>query len=122
MAVNTPPTAVDDSGTYFTTQNDTPFWTISVFSNDIDADGDALKLKLVDLNGTLGTVSHLGYGVFSYDPNGQFDTLAAGEQATDTFGYFAMDNSLDFAYATVTITIVGKPGCSCNYLPLLQRQ
>ncbi len=43
---------------------------------------------------------------FTYDPNGQFDWLAAGETATDTFTYVVSDGLLTDT-ATVSITING---------------
>jgi uncharacterized delta-60 repeat protein len=43
---------------------------------------------------------------FTYDPNGQFDDLAAGETATDTFSY-VITNGILTDTATVTITITG---------------
>ena len=115
---NTPPDAVDDGGAYFSTENDTPFWTISVLSNDTDPDGDILAVDSFDASAILGTVTDLGYGVFGYDPNGQFDYLGAGEQAADTFTYIASDGNGGTDTATVTITITGKsPDCQCLFLP-----
>ena len=43
--------------------------------------------------GTKGTVTDLGNGVFSYDPNGAFASLKAGATATDTFTYTVTDGS-----------------------------
>jgi uncharacterized delta-60 repeat protein len=45
-------------------------------------------------------------GVFNYDPNGQFDYLAAGEVVTDTFTYIATNGVLTDT-ATVSITVTG---------------
>ena len=44
---------------------------------------------------------------FDYDPNGQFDTLAIGQTATDSFSYTIRDPSGATDVATVTITIDG---------------
>ena len=49
-------------------------------------------------------------GSFVYDPNGRFDHLASGDQATDAFTYTIDDGSgkaNSTATATVTITIAG---------------
>jgi VCBS repeat-containing protein len=46
-------------------------------------------------------------GTFSYNPNGQFDSLGVGETATDTFTYTINDGISDSEPATVTITING---------------
>ncbi len=46
-------------------------------------------------------------GTFSYNPNGQFESLGVGETATDTFTYTVNDGIADSEPATVTITING---------------
>ena len=43
-------------------------------------------------------------GTFSYDPNGAFEALAAGETATDTFTYSIVDLGNQGATATATVT------------------
>ncbi|HQH86392.1 MAG TPA: tandem-95 repeat protein, partial [Anaerolineaceae bacterium] len=45
-------------------------------------------------------------GSFTYDPNGQFEGLANGETAVETFSYVASDGTLTDT-ATVTLTING---------------
>ena len=52
-----------------------------------------LPEQAVDTSGTLGTVVNNGNGTFSYDANGQFEALAAGETTTDTFSYTVTDNN-----------------------------
>ena len=47
-----------------------------------------------------------GGGSFGYDPNGQFEWLAAGEVVTDTFTYIVSDGSLTDT-TTVSVTITG---------------
>ncbi len=47
-----------------------------------------------------------GGEVFTYDPNGQFESLCEGQVATDTFTYTVSDGALS-ATATVKITILG---------------
>jgi VCBS repeat-containing protein len=122
---NTSPIAVDDSGTHFTTDPETPFWTTSVLLNDTDPNSDILQVVSFDDSGILGTIAHLGYGIFSYDPNSQFDLLAPGEQATDTFTYTASDGNDGSDTATVTITIIGKAeesNCTCLFLPQVMEE
>ena len=46
-------------------------------------------------------------GSFNYDPNGQFEYLAAGQSTTDTFDYTYNDGYGNTDLATVTITING---------------
>ncbi|MCK1368265.1 Ig-like domain-containing protein, partial [Bradyrhizobium sp. 62] len=47
-------------------------------------------------------------GTFSYDPNGGFIGLRAGQTAQDTFKYTVTDGSGASSTATVTITIKGE--------------
>ncbi len=46
-------------------------------------------------------------GVFTYDPNGQFEELQGGDTATDTFSYTLSDGHGGTDSAMVTITIGG---------------
>lgn len=48
-----------------------------------------------------------GNGSFRYDPNGQFNHLAAGESATDSFTYDVSDPDGGSATATTIISITG---------------
>jgi uncharacterized repeat protein (TIGR01451 family)/CSLREA domain-containing protein len=104
--INDRPTANDDGGAAFTTDEDTPFQTGDVLDNDGDPEGEALSVDVVGTSGTLGLVSYNGDGTFDYNPNGQFESLAGGEQAFDTFIYIVSDGTLTNT-ATVTITITG---------------
>lgn len=105
-ATNDPPQANDDDGGR--TDEDTAFTTINVLANDTDPDiGDVLSVSAVGTAGTLGQVTDNGNGTFEYDPNGQFEWLAAGQQATDVFTYTASDGHGGTSTAAVTITITG---------------
>jgi CSLREA domain-containing protein len=107
-AVNDPPVAVDDGGTGFTTDEDTPFTTGSVLINDTDPDtSDTLSVSGLDTSGTVGSVINNGNGTFDYDPDGQFEYLAVGEQATDAFTYTVNDGHGGTDTAVVTIIING---------------
>lgn len=88
-----------------------------VLQNDSDADGDSLTVTEVNGNGanvgnqiTLASGALLmvnSDGSFDYDPNGQFENLAAGTTATDTFTYTVSDGTQTDT-ATVEITIHGE--------------
>ncbi len=77
-----------------------------VSENDLP-DGYQTTVTNLDTTGTLGLVTLNADGTFSYDPNGQFDNLAAGSSTTDTFTYTVTDGVTTSAAATVTITING---------------
>jgi uncharacterized repeat protein (TIGR01451 family) len=121
--VNDPPTAQDDggpsTGSGFTTDEDTPFTTASVLANDSDPDGSTLSVTGINTSGTKGLVTHSGDGTFDYDPNGKFEDLAAGEQASDTFTYTLSDGQGGTDTAAVTITITGVDDGFKLYLPLI---
>ena len=108
MPPNRPPLAEDDTAV---TDEDNPVTVISpgVLINDLDPDAyDLLLVTAVDTSGTVGAVIGWGpRGTFTYDPNGKFEYLQAGESATDSFTYTVSDASGDTDTATVTITIRG---------------
>jgi len=108
MPPNGPPLAGDDT---VVTDENTPVTLVSpgVLINDFDPDVyDLLLVTEVDTNGTIGAVTRWGpRGAFTYNPNGQFDYLEAGDSATDSFTYAVSDASGDTDTATVTITING---------------
>ena len=106
--VNDGPTATDDGGTGYVTDEDTGFTTGNVLDNDSDIDAsDSLSVESIDTSGTLGLVTDNGDGTFDYDPNGQFEDLADGETATDSFTYTVSDGNGGTSTATVTVTING---------------
>ena len=78
-----------------------------VLDNDRDAVGETLTATNLDTSGTLGLVTLNADGSFTYDPNGQFENLGAGEHAIDSFTYTANDGTGDSNTATVTITVSG---------------
>jgi uncharacterized repeat protein (TIGR01451 family) len=111
---NAAPLTVDDGGAGYGTDEDSVFSTANVLANDDDLNGDVLFIASFDASGALGLVSDNGDGTFGYDPNGQFEYLAAGQQAFDSFSYVASDGSLTDT-ASVSITIAGvndAPGIS----------
>jgi VCBS repeat-containing protein len=54
-----------------------------------------------------GLVTLNGNGTFSYDPNGKFEALGAGQTATDSFTYTVKDGAGASSTKTVTVTILG---------------
>ncbi|MEL6815322.1 MAG: Ig-like domain-containing protein, partial [Cyanobacteria bacterium J06598_3] len=105
---NDAPVATLDEGAEFTTDESTPFTTGNVLDNDTDVDnGAVITVQSIDETGTQGIVTDNGNGTFSYNPNGQFDALAGGESATDSFTYTVDDGNGGTDTATVNITING---------------
>lgn len=103
VGVNDAPAAESDFGSAF---EDTPL-TIAVLDNDVDPEEDPLTVTGIDDSGTLGRVILNGDGTVTYDPDGQFDALAAGETATDTFSYMLSDGNGGTDTATVSVTVTG---------------
>ncbi|MCP4022076.1 MAG: tandem-95 repeat protein, partial [Desulfobacteraceae bacterium] len=103
--VNEDPTANDDGDS---TDEDTSVTTGNVLLNDTDPDtSDTPSVASIDTTGTKGSVTDNTDGTFDYDPNGQFEYLADGENTTDTFTYTVSDGNGGTDSATVTITITG---------------
>ncbi|WP_340110134.1 Ig-like domain-containing protein, partial [Pikeienuella sp. HZG-20] len=104
--VNDGPNAVADMGA---ASEDGPAISIDLTGNDSDPDAsDDLEVIGLDTTGALGAVliNPDGEGV-TYDPNGQFESLAAGETAADTFSYTVADGNGGTDTATATVTITG---------------
>ncbi len=116
-AVNEAPAAVDDPqgdgaqliADALTTDEDTILVIPSAVltANDIDPDGDPLQVvAVVPLVGFLGTLT-LDGGTVTYDQDGLFDDLAAGETATVSFQYTVSDGQGGSDTAIVEVTITG---------------
>ncbi|WP_445635620.1 FG-GAP repeat protein [Nostoc sp. DSM 114161] len=111
-APNRPPVAVTDTAT---TDEETII-NIPVSANDSDPDSN--PLTVTNINGSRVNVAdfitlssgaqvfNYGDGFFGYDPNAQFETLAVGETASDTFTYTISDGSFT-STASVNLTITG---------------
>ncbi|MDT8442482.1 MAG: Ig-like domain-containing protein, partial [Desulfuromonadales bacterium] len=99
---NDGPVAVDVAAT---ASEDGPVVTISADYSDIDV-SDTHSFS-VDTTGTVGLVTNNGDGTFDYDPNGQFESLSVGDEATDTFQYTVTDVNGLSDTKTVTVTITG---------------
>jgi len=106
--VNNPPVAEDDAAT---TDEDNPVTVNApgVLDNDSDPDvGDTLTVTAVDTSGTIGLVNAWNAdGSFTYDPNGQFEYLQAGNSTTDSFIYTVSDGYGGNDTATVIVTVNG---------------
>ena len=82
--------------------------TPNVLNNDTDPSPlDSLTVSSFSTVGTKGLVTNNNNGTFSYNPNGQFASLGAGQSTTDTFTYSISDGDGGTATATVTITVNG---------------
>ncbi|MCP4707522.1 MAG: hypothetical protein GY869_02765, partial [Planctomycetes bacterium] len=103
--VNNAPTAVLD---HDSTDEDTPLviTTTGLLINDTDPDvNDTSTIISLDTSETIGQVTNNGDGTVTYDPNGHFEYLTAGQTATDTFTYTMEDSQGATSTATVEITI-----------------
>ena len=119
VAVNTNPDAIDDA---FTTDQNTPITSGNLFAANpttADSDPEGASLTVTQVNGVAGDVGTPVTlpsgalltvntdGTFTYNPNGQFNRLAAGASGTDTFTYQIGDGNGGFDTATARITING---------------
>ncbi len=75
--------------------------------NDVLADPHPPIAGDLDTTGTLGLVTLNSDGTFSYDTNGQFESLAVGADATDTFSYTLDDGVNPAVTTTVSVTVSG---------------
>jgi VCBS repeat-containing protein len=80
---------------------------INVLSSASDPDGDVVSVASVNTTGTLGSVTINPDGTIHYDPNGQFNNLATGQTATDSFTYQVTDGYHLSNSAVVTVIING---------------
>ncbi|MEO1152175.1 MAG: Ig-like domain-containing protein [Pseudomonadota bacterium] len=105
--VNDAPIAVNDFGI---TGEDGPSVSFNLTDNDSDVDNnDDPEISSIDTTGTLGLVTiNPDNDSVSYDPNGAFEALGAGETTTDTFTYTINDGNGGLATATVTVEIIGE--------------
>ncbi|WP_392535924.1 beta strand repeat-containing protein [Nostoc sp. C117] len=109
---NQPPVAVADTAT--TNENTTV--NIAILANDTDPDSNLLTITSVNDRGiSVGRPIQLSSGAlltlnpddtFTYDPNGKFESLGAGEIGNDSFTYSISDGSL-ISTTSVNLTING---------------
>jgi VCBS repeat-containing protein len=96
------PDAQDDTAT----TNEDNEVVINVLVNDLDLSGGGITITGLDDTGLLGQVNTDGNTV-TYDPDGQFESLAMGQEALESFGYTITDSNGQTDSATVTVTIEG---------------
>ncbi|WP_342347574.1 LamG-like jellyroll fold domain-containing protein, partial [uncultured Nitrospira sp.] len=110
----------------YSTDQDTPLNIAAsgVLVNDVDVDSDPLVVS--EINGSAANVGNPialasgalvtlnADGSFTYDPNGQFDSLTAGQQVSDQFTYTADDGNGGTDTGTVDVTVTGV-----NDIPVL---
>jgi VCBS repeat-containing protein len=104
---NKVPTAVDDTATVY---EDGPAVVIDLTANDTDPNpGDDLEIQSVDTVGLVGlVVINQDNDTVTYDPNGQFESMGAGDTIQETFTYVVEDQFRATSEATVTVTLVGS--------------
>ncbi len=104
---NAEPDAVDDNA--IVGEDDATSTTIDLTNNDTDPDAlDDLEITSIDTTGTTGSVTiNPDNDTVEYDPNGQFEALADGETANDSFSYTITDGDGGQSTATVNVTING---------------
>jgi hypothetical protein len=73
-----------------------------------DPDGGTVALLSVAGTSTAGARVSLADGRISYDPDGAWDHLAAGETGTDTFTFMVSYGQGGTTTATATITVAGE--------------
>ncbi len=76
-----------------------------VLANDVG--GGSKAVVSYDDSSTLGTVVVNADGSFSYNPNGQFDSLLLGQSGSDSFTYTFDDGSGNQETVSVSLTIDG---------------
>lgn len=117
---NDAPTANDDD--FGVGEDDTLNGNVTLDNgNGADSDPDTSDIPFVtEVNGVAADIGNQvtlasgallvlnGSGTFSYDTNGQFETLNSGETATDSFTYTLSDGNGGTDTATATITINGN--------------
>ncbi|MGS5088300.1 DUF4347 domain-containing protein [Hydrogenophaga sp. A37] len=105
--VNDAPVAADDP--FVVAEDAAPAVLGSALDNDSDADGDALGTGVqINTPGSAGGLFSIdAAGQVSFDPDGAFDDLAAGQSRTTSFSYTVTDGQGGMATATVTVTVNG---------------
>ena len=112
--VNDGPVATDDSGSG---DEDTVTALDNVLGNDSDTETAQDDLVVTDVNGSApgtpvagdngGLITINEDGTASFDPNGDFEALGEGEEATTEVTYTISDGDGGTDTATVTVTVTG---------------
>ena len=105
LGVNDAPVSLDDS---FVGYEDSSLSLGSALANDSDVEGEPLTLAAADVAGSGGGRFVVdGAMNLSFDPNGEFDDLQAGETRETSFTYAVSDGHGGSAQAVVTVTVNG---------------
>ncbi|MET1109947.1 MAG: Ig-like domain-containing protein, partial [Allosphingosinicella sp.] len=79
----------------------------NVLTNDFDWEGDAMTATPGTFNGVYGTLTLNANGSYTYTPYASTQSLALGQNVTDSFTYTVSDGSLSDT-GTLTITVAGR--------------
>nr|WP_297459345.1 retention module-containing protein [uncultured Halomonas sp.] len=121
-AVNLPPEADSDKGATDEGEKLTVDAENGVLANDTDANGDTLTITEVDgeagkvgtaIAGSNGGIFTLNAdGSYSFDPNGEFELLAANQSKTTRLNYTVSDGDGGTDTGTLTVKITGTNDAS----------
>ena len=104
---NAAPTAVDDSGAGYTTDEDTAFSTPDITLNDSDPSPlDSLTVTSAMVTGGGGSVTVVGNQLV-FDPGTDFQDLAVGESRLATIEYTISDEDGGSAMAIADVIVAG---------------
>ncbi|MFC2927230.1 Ig-like domain-containing protein [Hyphobacterium vulgare] len=104
--VNDSPSASDDAVDVNRDDAATDLTQLLLQTDDDPDTNDVVTISAIDTTGTVGLAA-FSNGTVTYDPNGAFDTLTAGQTATDSFTYTISDGQGGSDTATVTVTVHG---------------
>jgi len=104
--VNDLPIAVDDQ--IAVSEDGSSFAASALLGNDSDVDpGDVLQLQTLPATTVNGAALSLANGIVTFNPGSTYQSLGAGETASDSFAYMIIDSAGETATATATLTIAG---------------
>ncbi len=79
----------------------------NVLANDFDWEGHSMTAAAGTFNGVYGTLTLNSNGSYTYTPYASTQSLALGQNVTDSFTYTVSDGSLSDT-GTLTVTIAGR--------------
>ncbi|MES0828519.1 Ig-like domain-containing protein, partial [Ruegeria sp. SCP11] len=84
----------------------------SLLSNDVDFEGDSLRIQSIDATGLIGSIAVQtdasgSVTSITFGPDNQFEYLGVGQSAQTSFTYVVTDDIGGSDTATVTITVMG---------------
>lgn len=111
--VNDAPTAFNDSVNVSEDGGTIPGGVLLANDKDPDA-GDKLTIQPLPPTTSAGANLSLVNGIITYSPGTLFQQLAAGQTASDSFGYTVADQGGSTSSATVSLTIIGANDAPTN--------